>query len=113
MSGFPFEEPTDARDGSVVKYDGPTLVVRGTKSRYVGDETIPIIKQFFPNSSIADVEAGHWVISENPEAFRKGMYSLPSRLGSCFIVSRVLFSDQSQTTHPLTSNSGGDILEGK
>jgi len=74
MSGFPFGEPsTDARDGSIVKYDGPTLVVRGTKSRYVGDETIPTIKQFFPNSSIANVEAGHWVISENPEAFRKAV----------------------------------------
>ncbi|KAN0068057.1 Alpha/Beta hydrolase fold [Elaphomyces granulatus] len=90
MSGFPFEEPSaDAKDGSIIKYDGPTLVVRGTKSRYVGDETIPTIKRFFPKSSIADIEAGHWVISEKPEAFRKGMYYLPSLLGSFFMVSCV------------------------
>ncbi|KAI9931494.1 hypothetical protein ASPWEDRAFT_37694 [Aspergillus wentii DTO 134E9] len=65
MADFPYHEP-----GSV-KYDGPTLVVRGTKSRYVADEHFPAIKKFFPNSEVADVEAGHWLISENPEAFRQ------------------------------------------
>lgn len=68
MADFPWSEP-----GSV-KYDGPTLVVRGTKSKYVSDDTIPAIKQFFPNSEIADVEAGHWLISENPEGFRQGKF---------------------------------------
>lgn len=74
MADFPWSEP-----GSV-KYDGPTLVVRGTKSKYVSDDTIPAIKQFFPNSEIADVEAGHWLLSENPEGFRQGkfyQYSCP------------------------------------
>lgn len=66
MADFPWSEP-----GSV-KYDGPTLMVRGTKSKYVSDDTIPAIKKFFPNSEIADVEAGHWLISENPEGFRQG-----------------------------------------
>lgn len=66
MADFPYREP------GAVKYDGPTLVVRGTKSRYVGDDSIPAIKKFFPNSEIADVEAGHWLISENPEGFRQG-----------------------------------------
>lgn len=66
MADFPWSEP-----GSVT-YDGPTLMVRGTKSKYVSDDTIPAIKKFFPNSEIADVEAGHWLISENPEGFRQG-----------------------------------------
>lgn len=70
MGDFPFSQP-----GSV-QYKGPTLVVRGTKSPYVSEDTFPTIKAFFPNSKIADVEAGHWLISENPEAFRKGMYLL-------------------------------------
>lgn len=65
MSDFPWREP------GKVKYDGPTLVVRGTKSRYVSDDTLPAIKKFFPNSEVADIEAGHWLISENPEAFRQ------------------------------------------
>lgn len=67
MADFPFREP-----GSVT-YDGPTLFVRGTKSKYVSDDTVPVIKKFFPNAEIADVEAGHWLTSENPEAFRQGM----------------------------------------
>ena len=67
MGDFPFS------DAEVVQYDGPTLFVRGTKSKYVSDDTVPAIKKFFPKAQIADVEAGHWLISENPEAFRQGM----------------------------------------
>ncbi|EAW08465.1 putative alpha/beta hydrolase [Aspergillus clavatus NRRL 1] len=67
MADFPFSEP-----GSIT-YDGPTLFVRGTRSKYVSDDTIPAIKKFFPNAEIADVEAGHWLISENPEAFRQAV----------------------------------------
>ncbi|KAJ5179008.1 Alpha/beta hydrolase fold-1 [Penicillium capsulatum] len=67
MGDFPFSES----DG--VQYNGPTLFVRGTKSRYVSDDTFPVIKRFFPNAQISDVEAGHWLISENPEAFRKAV----------------------------------------
>lgn len=67
MADFPFEEAENLR------YDGPTLFIRGTKSRYVSDDTIPAIKRYFPNAQIADVEAGHWLISEKPEDFRKGI----------------------------------------
>ncbi|GFF40430.1 abhydrolase domain-containing protein C22H12.03 [Aspergillus udagawae] len=67
MADFPFREP-----GSVT-YDGPTLFIRGTKSNYVSDDMVPAIKKFFPNAEIADVEAGHWLISENPEAFRQAV----------------------------------------
>lgn len=70
MADFPFEESDN------LHYDGPTLFVRGTKSKYVSDDTVPAIKKFFPNAQIVDVEAGHWLISENPEAFRQGNYSL-------------------------------------
>lgn len=66
MADFPFGEA----DG--LKYEGPALFVRGTRSQYVSLDTIPAIKKFFPNAEIADVDAGHWLISENPEAFRQG-----------------------------------------
>ncbi|OJJ86760.1 putative alpha/beta hydrolase [Aspergillus glaucus CBS 516.65] len=65
MADFPYREP------GAVTYDGPTLVVRGTRSRYISDVSLPAIKKFFPSSEVADVEAGHWLISENPEAFRQ------------------------------------------
>lgn len=65
MADFPFKDPEEAR------FEQPALFVRGTKSHYVPDETLPIIGRFFPRFQVADVEAGHWVISENPEGFRK------------------------------------------
>ncbi|QQK44532.1 Alpha/beta hydrolase, putative [Penicillium digitatum] len=67
MADFPFKESDS------LHYDGPTLFVRGTKSKYVSDDTVPAIKKFFPNAQIVDVEAGHWLISENPEAFRQAV----------------------------------------
>lgn len=73
MADFPYRAETDD-----VQYDGPTLFIRGTRSRYVPDESVPAIRKFFPRAKIEDVEAGHWLISENPEAFRKGMFYTPS-----------------------------------
>ena len=66
MGDFPFKDPEQAR------YDGPTLFVRGTLSRYVSDEMLPLIGQFFPLFEVKDIICGHWVISERPEAFREG-----------------------------------------
>ena len=37
----------------------------------MADETIPLIGEFFPRFQIADVEGGHWLISENVEGFKK------------------------------------------
>lgn len=66
LGDFPFRDPDEAR------YEGPTLVIRGTKSEYVPDESLPLIGRFFPRFELQDIESGHWVISEQPEAFRKG-----------------------------------------
>jgi len=53
MARFPFAP------GSV-QYTKPALFVRGTRSKYVADETIPLIGEFFPKFQVRDVEAGHW-----------------------------------------------------
>lgn len=66
MADFPFSNPDEAR------FNKRALFIRGTKSHYVSDETIPIIGRFFPRFELVDVDSGHWVISEKPEAFRKG-----------------------------------------
>ncbi|KAF2184634.1 alpha/beta-hydrolase [Zopfia rhizophila CBS 207.26] len=71
MADFPFTNPDERR------FNKRALFVRGTKSHYVTDETLPIIGRFFPRFELVDVEAGHWVISENPESFRRGK---PQRL---------------------------------
>lgn len=66
MGDFPFKDP------STTRFHKPALFVRGTKSKYVPDEVIPLIGQFFPRFAMADIDAGHWVISEKPEEFRRG-----------------------------------------
>lgn len=82
MADFPFRDPDE------VRWEGPALFVRGTKSHYVSDETLPLIGRFFPRFEVVDVDCGHWVISEKPEEFRKGpqtsMYELCVKL-NCFL----------------------------
>lgn len=68
MADFPFTDPDQ------VRWNGPTLFVRGTESHYVSDETLPIIGRFFPKFEVKDIKCGHWVISEKPEEFRNGEY---------------------------------------
>ncbi|KAK0728012.1 Alpha/Beta hydrolase protein [Lasiosphaeria miniovina] len=67
MGDFPVRDPSAAR------FAKPVLFVRGTRSKYVPDEVIPVIGQFFPRFELVDVDSGHWVISENPEAFRQAV----------------------------------------
>ncbi|KAK4927842.1 hypothetical protein LTR28_011961, partial [Elasticomyces elasticus] len=66
MADFPFRDPDE------VRFEKPTLFVRGTKSPYIADETLPIIGRFFPRFELADVDSGHWVISEKPAEFKRG-----------------------------------------
>ncbi|PGH00617.1 hypothetical protein GX51_05716 [Blastomyces parvus] len=74
LAGFPFST------SETVKFEGPSLFIRGTRSRYVQDKALPMIAHFFPNYQLVDVDAGHWVISENPEAFKNGSLLLVSPL---------------------------------
>ncbi|KAL9126356.1 MAG: hypothetical protein Q9175_007932 [Cornicularia normoerica] len=67
MGDFPFNDPDEAH------YDGQTLIVRGTKSHYVADDVLPLIGRFFPSFKLIDIDSGHWVISEKPEAFRQAV----------------------------------------
>ncbi|KAL7930551.1 Alpha/Beta hydrolase protein [Trichoderma chlorosporum] len=69
LGDFPYKNPDEAR------YTKPSLFVRGTQSKYVPDDVLPIIGQFFPRFRLADVDAGHWLISEQPEAFRQAVVS--------------------------------------
>ncbi|KAI9859382.1 MAG: hypothetical protein M1813_006719 [Trichoglossum hirsutum] len=64
VADFPFKDP------DTVRCERPALFLRGTKSHYISDEMIPLIGRFFPRFTLRDVEAGHWLISENPDAFR-------------------------------------------
>lgn len=67
LGDFPFKDPDE------VRFVKPALFVRGTQSHYVSDEALPIIGRFFPRFELVDIEAGHWVISEKPELFRRAV----------------------------------------
>ncbi|KAI1391138.1 alpha/beta-hydrolase [Hypoxylon trugodes] len=67
LGDFPFKNPGE------VRFEKPALFVRGTRSKYVPDEVIPLIGQFFPRFRMVDIEAGHWVISEKPEEFLRAV----------------------------------------
>ncbi|KAK4987468.1 hypothetical protein LTR66_003934 [Elasticomyces elasticus] len=67
MADFPFRDPDE------VRFEKPTLFVRGTKSPYIADETLPIIGRFFPRFELTDVDSGHWVISEKPAEFKRAV----------------------------------------
>ena len=66
MGDFPFKDPDETR------FDGRTLFVRGSKSHYVADDVLPLIGRFFPRFELRDIESGHWVTAEQPEAFKEG-----------------------------------------
>ncbi|KAI0012804.1 alpha/beta-hydrolase [Xylariaceae sp. FL0662B] len=67
LGDFPFKDPGRAR------FEKPALFVRGTHSKYVPDEVIPLIGQFFPRFQLVDVDAGHWLIAEKPDDFLRAV----------------------------------------
>ncbi|ORY86307.1 alpha beta hydrolase fold family [Protomyces lactucae-debilis] len=64
MGDFPIL-PDEAR------FVKPTCFIRGSKSKYVADETIPLIGRYFPRFQIKDIDAGHWVQAEKPAEFKQ------------------------------------------
>jgi pimeloyl-ACP methyl ester carboxylesterase len=68
------EEIGDSISGTK-SFDGPTLFLRGSRSEYIIDEDLPMIKQHFPSATLETVsDSGHWLHAENPREFLK--YSL-------------------------------------
>ena len=55
-----------------VRYERPVLFLKGSKSRYISDDTIPAINTFFPHNKLRSIDAGHWIISEKPDEFIRG-----------------------------------------
>ena len=51
-------------------FAGPSLFIRGGNSDYVRDADVPEVKRLFPAAQIETIAgAGHWIHSEQPEAF--------------------------------------------
>ncbi|MFT4187250.1 MAG: alpha/beta fold hydrolase [Aeromicrobium sp.] len=51
-------------------FDHPVLWIAGEKSDYVEEEDEPVMRALFPRTRLVTIkDAGHWVHSEQPEAF--------------------------------------------
>jgi len=51
-------------------FNGPTLFLRGDKSKYIKDEDLTDIEAHFPAYKIKTItNSGHWVHAENPKEF--------------------------------------------
>jgi len=51
------------------RFEGPTLFIKGSKSEYILDDYIPIIRHHFPTLRIDTLDAGHWVHAEAASGF--------------------------------------------
>lgn len=52
----------------------PVIFIRGLESNYITNETIPLIKEIYPDANIVDIPgAGHWLHAEKPEEFTKAV----------------------------------------
>ncbi|RDX57440.1 alpha/beta-hydrolase [Lentinus brumalis] len=51
-------------------FEGPTLFIKGTKSKYINRHNIDTAKAFFPKMVLEELDAGHWVHSERPNEFK-------------------------------------------
>lgn len=59
MADFPYRDPDEMR------YQGPALFVRGTKSHYVADEALPLIGRFFPVLNYLTLRVGIGSLAKN------------------------------------------------
>jgi len=64
IGNFPYE-PAERT------WDGRTLFIKGTKSRYINRRNIPLAKEHFPRMVQVELDAGHWVHAEKPNEFRE------------------------------------------
>ncbi|KAH7911366.1 alpha beta-hydrolase [Hygrophoropsis aurantiaca] len=51
-------------------WEGHTLFVKGSKSKFINHKNIPLIRQFFPSALLEELDTNHWVHAEKPNEYR-------------------------------------------
>lgn len=76
--GFRFNLEAFNNDESIIgealavnkKFDGPTLFLKGDRSKYIQESDYVDIRNHFPNSMVKIISnSGHWLHAENPHDF--------------------------------------------
>ncbi|CED84045.1 Predicted alpha/beta hydrolase [Phaffia rhodozyma] len=62
IGDFPFQP-------GEITWNGPTMLVKGTRSKYINRHNIPVAEQFFPNMVLKELDTAHWVHAEKPREF--------------------------------------------
>ncbi|EXJ90035.1 hypothetical protein A1O3_03103 [Capronia epimyces CBS 606.96] len=53
------------------RFDKPTLFIRALRSHYIPDWATSHIDRYFPNSTVVDIDCGHWIVQEKPREFQE------------------------------------------
>lgn len=77
IGDFPYNPPNATadelqgarEDAQERTWDGETLFIKGTKSKYVNRRNIPTNQKYFGNSKLVHMETGHWCQAEKPGEF--------------------------------------------
>lgn len=77
IGDFPYNPPNpqpDEIEGAKPEaeersWEGETLFIKGTKSKYVNRRNIPTNQKYFPQAKLVHMETGHWCQAEKPGEF--------------------------------------------
>ncbi|KAI5836088.1 alpha/beta-hydrolase [Schizophyllum commune Tattone D] len=58
-------------DSAKRQYQGRTLFIKGSKSKYINKNNLPEAQKFFPNMELVELPTSHWVHAEKPNEFKK------------------------------------------
>ena len=64
-----YDEIRDWPGSSSMRSDKQALFIAGTSSDYITEEDSDAIVEIFPRARFVDIDAGHWLHAEQPEAF--------------------------------------------
>ena len=67
------EFPLECTDSECPRFDDPALFIRGTRSRYIQPEYLPVMERMFPKMEMVEFEGSHWIHADQPEGVFRTM----------------------------------------
>ena len=73
IGDFPYAPPSDVPSQPQYQWYGPTLFIKGMRSKYINRHNLPLCKAYFPNMELEVLDTGHWCQAEAPGPFMKSL----------------------------------------
>lgn len=61
------------------QWEGPTLFIKGAKSKYINPHNTPLLRAYFPRAELIELPTGHWCQSEEPRKFMEDVRAFLER----------------------------------